>query len=93
MGLGYCLTEEVHFNGGKVLDTNFDSYDLPRFAWLPKIETVIVENNANPPGGGGEPAIILMGALVANGIHDLTGVRLLQLPMTTDRVKAALQKA
>jgi CO/xanthine dehydrogenase Mo-binding subunit len=92
MGLGYCLTEEVHFNGGKVLDTNFDSYDLPRFSWLPKIETVIIENNENPASGGGEPAIILMGALVANAIHDATGVRLLQLPMTPERVKAALQK-
>jgi isoquinoline 1-oxidoreductase len=92
MGLGYVLTEEVHFNGGKVLDTNFDSYDLPRFSWLPKIETVIIENNENPASGGGEPAIILMGALVANAVHDATGARLLQLPMTPERVKAALQK-
>jgi isoquinoline 1-oxidoreductase len=93
MGLGYVLTEEVHFSGGKVLDTNFDTYDLPRYSWLPKIETVIIENNENPASGGGEPAIILMGALVANGIHDATGARLLQLPMTPERVKAALQKA
>ena len=33
-----------------------------------------------------------MGALVANAIHDATGARLLQLPMTPERVKAALQK-
>ncbi|HEX7577439.1 MAG TPA: molybdopterin cofactor-binding domain-containing protein, partial [Verrucomicrobiae bacterium] len=30
MGLGYALTEEVHFKGGQVLDTNYDSYELPR---------------------------------------------------------------
>jgi len=92
MGLGYALTEEVHFKGGQVLDTNFDSYELPRFSWVPQIESVLIENNENPSGGGGEPAIVLMGALVANAVYDATGARLFQLPMTPDRVKAALQK-
>jgi nicotinate dehydrogenase subunit B len=93
MGLGYALTEEIHFKGGKILDTNYDSYELPRFSWVPQIETVLVENNENPSGGGGEPAIVLMGALVANAVYDATGARLFQLPMTPERVKVALQKA
>jgi isoquinoline 1-oxidoreductase len=93
MGLGYCFTEEVRFSEGKVLDTNYDTYQLPRFSWVPKIETVLVEANDIPPAGGGEPAIILMGALMANAVHDATGVRLYQLPMTPERVKAALSKA
>ena len=92
MGLGYAFTEEVHFKGGQVLDTNYDTYEIPRFSWVPKIETVLIENNETAPQGGGEPAIILMGALIANAIHDATGARLFQLPMTPDRVKAALQK-
>ena len=92
MGLGYTLTEEVHFNGGKVLDTNFDTYELPRFSWLPQIEGVLLEANGSPPQGGGEPSIILMGALVANAVFDATGARVYQLPMTPDRVKAAIQK-
>ncbi|MGD0615771.1 MAG: molybdopterin cofactor-binding domain-containing protein, partial [Verrucomicrobiota bacterium] len=92
MGLGYALTEEVHFKGGKVLDTNFDTYEIPQFSWVPKIETVILEANDNPPQGGGEPAIILMGAVVANAIYDATGARLFQLPMTPERVKEALGK-
>jgi isoquinoline 1-oxidoreductase len=92
MGLGYALTEEVHFKGGRVLDTNYDTYKIPRFSWVPKIETVLIRNNETPPQGGGEPAIILMGALIANAIHDATGTRLFQLPMTPDRVKAAIQK-
>jgi nicotinate dehydrogenase subunit B len=90
MGLGYCLTEEVHFQGGKVLDTNYDTYELPRFSWVPKIETVILDTKDNPPQGGGEPAIIVMGAVIANAIFDATGARLLQLPMTPERVKAAI---
>ena len=92
MGLGYALTEEVHFKGGRVLDTNYDTHEIPRFSWVPKIETVLIENNETAPQGGGEPAIILMGALIANAIHDATGARLFQLPMTPDRVKIALQK-
>jgi isoquinoline 1-oxidoreductase len=92
MGLGYALTEEVHFKGGKILDTNYDTYELPRFSWLPKIEGVLLESSATPPQGGGEPAIIIMGAVIANAVFDATGARLYQLPMTPDRVKAALQR-
>jgi isoquinoline 1-oxidoreductase len=40
MGLGYVLREEIRFSGGKILDENFDTYELPRFSWLPKIETL-----------------------------------------------------
>jgi len=90
MGLGYALTEEVHFKAGEVLDLNYDTYHLPRFSWLPKIETVIVENKTLPPSGGGEPPIINMGAVLANAVFDATGARLFQLPMTKERVKAAL---
>jgi isoquinoline 1-oxidoreductase len=93
MGLGYTLREEIHFKDGKILDTNFDTYDIPRFSWLPKMETVIVKADEIPPQGGGEPAIVVMGALIANAIYDATGARLLQLPMTPARVKAALQQS
>ncbi|MCX6566396.1 MAG: molybdopterin-dependent oxidoreductase [Candidatus Aminicenantes bacterium] len=90
MGLGYTLTEELHFKGGEILDLNFDTYELPRFSWLPKIETVLVPNNSLPPSGGGEPAIINMGAVVANALFDATGARVRRLPLTPKRVKAAL---
>ena len=93
MGLGYALTEEVHFKGGQVLDTNFDSYELPRFSWVPNIETVLIDAKDSPPQGGGEPAIIVIGAVVANAIYDRTGARLFQLPMTPERILTALQKA
>ncbi len=93
MGMGYALTEEVHFKDGKVLDTNFDTYELPRFSWVPKIETVLIDAKDSPPQGGGEPAIILMGAGIANAIYDRTGARLFQLPMTPERVLAAIGKA
>jgi nicotinate dehydrogenase subunit B len=93
MGLGYALTEEIRFKGGEIFDLNFDTYEIPRFSWLPKIETVLVRAEDSPPQGGGEPPIICMGAVIANAIYDAVGVRLFQLPMTPKRIKEALNKA
>jgi len=90
MGLGYALTEEVHFKGGEVLDRNFDSYELPRFSSLPKLETVIIDAPEIPAQGGGEPAIVPVGAAIANAIFDASGARLFRMPMTPERVKEAL---
>jgi isoquinoline 1-oxidoreductase len=90
MGLGYVLSEEIRFSGGKIFDENFDTYVLPRFSWLPKIETVLVDNPAMPPQGAGEPAITPMGAVIANAVYDAIGVRLYQLPMTPARIKKAM---
>jgi CO/xanthine dehydrogenase Mo-binding subunit len=92
MGLGYTLSEEVHFKGGEVLEHNFGTYELPRFSWLPTIEAVIVDAPEVPAQGGGEPAIVPLGAAVANAIFDAAGARLDRMPMTPERVKAALAR-
>ena len=92
MGLGYVFSEEVRFEGGNILDTNFDTYGLARFSWMPAIDTVLVSNDDLPPKGGGEPAIINMGAVVANAVFDATGTRVYRLPMTPERVLAAIRR-
>jgi CO/xanthine dehydrogenase Mo-binding subunit len=91
MGLGYALSEELHFRGGEIRDLNFDRYQLPLFSWVPGIDTVLVDSGDPEPHGGGEPAIITMGAVIANAVFDATGARLFELPMTPARVKAALE--
>jgi isoquinoline 1-oxidoreductase len=90
MGLGYALTEEVHFQGGDVIDMNFDSYELTHFSWVPKVESVLIEADESPSRGAGEPAIICMGGVLANAVYDATGARLFQIPMTQERVRQAL---
>jgi len=90
MGLGYALREDLRFRGGKIFDHNFDTYEIPRFSWLPKIETVIIDDKHADPHGGGEPAIILMGAAVGNALFDAAGIRMVRLPMIPERVKKAL---
>jgi CO/xanthine dehydrogenase Mo-binding subunit len=93
MGLGYALSEEVRFSDGEIFDLNFDTYTLPAFSWLPEIETVILENPAHPPQGGGEPAIIGMGGVIATAIYDAVGAAVFQLPMTPARIKEAMKPA
>ncbi len=92
MGLGYSLSEEVRFSGREIANRNFDSYEIPRFSALPRIDTVILDAHDSPSQGGGEPAIVPVGAAIANAIFDATGARLHRLPMTPARVKAALQQ-
>jgi isoquinoline 1-oxidoreductase len=90
MGLGYSLMEQIHFREGDIQDRNFDTYKLPRFEHLPEIHTVLVPNDDLPPKGGGEPAIVCIGACIANAIFDASGARMFTMPFTPERVKAAL---
>jgi CO/xanthine dehydrogenase Mo-binding subunit len=92
MGLGYTLTEEVVYEGGKIISNGFDSYEIPHFSWLPKIETFIFDRKGEKPQGGGEPAIITVGAVVGNAIFNATGARLYRMPFTPERVLEAIKK-
>lgn len=87
MGLGYALAEDLRFTGGTIHDLNFDTYEIPRFSWLPRIETVILDAPNEAPQGGGEPAIVTMGAVIANAVFDAVGARVMRLPVTAQRVK------
>jgi nicotinate dehydrogenase subunit B len=93
MGLGYALREDIHFKGGEIFDMNFDTYEIPRFSWLPQIETVLIDDKKGAPQGGGEPAIICMGGVIANAIYDAIGVRIFRLPMNPERITQALSSS
>jgi nicotinate dehydrogenase subunit B len=90
MGIGYALTEELRFRGGEILDRSFASYRIPTFSAAPEVEAVLVPHQDLPAQGGGEPPITTVGAMLANAVFDATGARLSQLPMTPERVIAAL---
>ena len=92
MGLGYTLTEELVYEGGKIISRGFDDYEIPRFSWLPKLDTFIFDRKSEPPQGGGEPAIITVGAAVGNAIFNATGARLYRMPFTPERVLEAMKK-
>lgn len=92
MGLGYALSEDVEFSGGRVITRNFDTYRLPLFRHVPEIETVILDRQDQPPQGGGEPSIIIVGGAIANAIFDATGARVYQMPMTPQLILEAMKK-
>lgn len=93
MGMGYALREEMQFSKGALHNVNFHSYSIPKFSWMPRLDTLLVENNRLTPQGGGEPSIIAMGAVLANAVADAIGARPDRLPLTPARVKAWMQAA
>jgi CO/xanthine dehydrogenase Mo-binding subunit len=90
MGLSAALTEEIIFKGGKIDTENFGTYRITRFSDAPKVDVVLIDNPDLPPQGCGEPAITTVGAALANAIFDATGARVFTLPMTPERIKAAM---
>jgi nicotinate dehydrogenase subunit B len=91
MGLGYALAEDISFDGGKIRTRNFDTYEITKFSWTPEIEVIILDAQDSPAHGGGEPAVICMGGVIANAIFDATGARVYQLPMTPERILQAIK--
>src|SRR3989475_83010 len=93
-GLGYGLMEEVVVEEGINLTSSFASYLIPSAADVPDVEPIVVESGEGlgPFGarGIGEPPIGPPAAAVANAIADATGARLTRLPLTAERVAAAL---
>lgn len=96
MGLGYALTEELIVKDGKVLNPDLLDYRLFTSADMPVIETFIIETD-DPGGPFGAKGVGEMGgtptaAAIANAIYDAVGVRMTQVPMTPERVLAALDE-
>ena len=94
-GIGWALNEGYFYNEqGMMENAGFLDYRMPVAVDLPMIDSVVVEvpNPKHPYGvrGVGENAIVAPLAAVANAIHDATGVRLRQVPMSPPRVLAAI---
>jgi isoquinoline 1-oxidoreductase beta subunit len=90
MGTSAALGEELLIQDGRVVASNFDRYPLLRLRAAPRVETVLLEAPDGKPRGVGEPPIGPISPAIGNAFYALTGVRLRQLPMTPERVKAAL---
>jgi nicotinate dehydrogenase large molybdopterin subunit len=93
-GLGYALGEEVVVHDGQTASTLLASYLLPTAADLPDVRAIIVESGEGkgPFGarGIGEPTIGPPAATIANAVAAATGVRVTRLPITPERLLAAL---
>ncbi len=94
MGLGYALAERLVVEEGQVLTQSFMDYALLRAADMPAIAVRLIESaeSEGPFGakGLGESGVIAISAAVANAVHDATGLRFTELPITSARVRQAL---
>ena len=79
-GLSAALYGEVRVKDGRMIDLNFDTYEIMRLAEMPKVETVIVPTY-DFWGGVGEPTISVVTPAVMNAIHAATGKPLRNLPL------------
>jgi isoquinoline 1-oxidoreductase beta subunit len=89
-GVGSALIEELTFADGQVAAGNFDGYPLLTMKEAPTVDVALLEAGDGRPRGVGEPPIGPVAPAIANAVFALTGKRLRQLPMTSERVLAAL---
>lgn len=85
MALGAAVTHETHFEDGKAVEKNFDSYKMPRINEVPSIDVHVMDNDEKP-GGAGEPSLPPFAPALCNAIFDLTGKRIRKLPFKLDEV-------
>ncbi len=95
-GLGYALTEEVMFDGARITTTNFGEFKIPNITDIPPLKTHVMENVPDGPGpynslAIGEVANTPTAAAVANAVADACGVRITDLPVTSEKVYRALR--
>jgi len=83
--LSSALWGEINVYGGRVQQTNFDSYRLMRANEVPRIDTYIIEST-EPPGGMGEPAVALVAPAIANAIFKADGRRVRSLPFSRHKL-------
>jgi isoquinoline 1-oxidoreductase beta subunit len=88
-GLGHVLREKITIKDGRVQESNFNNYQVPRMSDMPNINVRVISTD-NPPTGAGEDGLPLVGGAIGNAVAALTGVRLRELPFAPDRVRGAL---
>jgi isoquinoline 1-oxidoreductase beta subunit len=87
-GLGTILNQEINIKDGRVVESSFQDFPLPKLAEIPKVETVLVPTGGFW-GGHGEPAILGLPPAVCNGIFAATGKRIRSLPLKHHDLKKA----
>lgn len=94
MGMGYALYEErvMDRNSGVMLNPNFETYKLTGLGDVPEIEIILFDMPERGVIGIGEPATIPTAAAIANAVANAIGVRVSSLPITPQKVLAALGK-
>jgi CO/xanthine dehydrogenase Mo-binding subunit len=90
-GMSRALLEEVTWDSRRVTSVDWETYNSFYLGMeLPAIDITLINRLDVPATGAGETAITAVPAAIGNAIFDASGIRLREIPFTTDRVKAAL---
>jgi CO/xanthine dehydrogenase Mo-binding subunit len=95
-GLGYALSEEMSVEQGRITNGNLGDYKLPSMGDLAPLETRNIDSRGPGPFAAkaiGEIPLMGTGATIANAVADAIGVPFFELPITAERVLAALEAA
>lgn len=87
LALSYTLKHQITVEGGSVVQGNYTDYPIFRLDEMPEVEVHVVPSD-DPPTGIGEPPVPPLAAAVANAVFAATGVRVLQLPITPEALRA-----
>jgi isoquinoline 1-oxidoreductase beta subunit len=86
MGIGLAMSGEISAAAGRVVQTNFHQFQVPRITDAPaQVDVHIVESDA-PPGGVGEPGLPPVVPALANAIFAATGKRVRDLPISKTKL-------
>jgi 4-hydroxybenzoyl-CoA reductase subunit alpha len=96
MGMGQAMSEETAYYDGLLVTANMLDYRVPTIQDSPPIEVGIIESNdPHGPFGAkeaGEGSLAAFMPALTNAIADAIGIRFDDLPVTPDRVFAAIEK-
>jgi len=83
MGIGLAMKTQITFKDGKVMQSNFDDYEVTRMPEMPGVTNVHITpaNYALPPGGIGEPGVPPIAPALTNAIYAAIGKRIRTLPI------------
>ena len=94
-GLGYALMEEIISEDGQVSTLSLGDYKIPTMPDIPELETRLLEPAVGQAPyqtkGIGENSNIPVAGAIANAVYDAVGVRILDLPITSEKVLKALK--
>ncbi len=94
-GLGYALMEEMAHEDGQVSTLSLGDYKLPTMPDVPPLVTVLLEPGTGPAPfqskGIGESSNTPVAGAIANAVYDAVGVRITDLPITSEKVLRALK--
>ncbi len=95
-GLGFALMEDSSLVDGKMSTANLGEFKMPTVTDVPKLTTVLMEDATGPTPYQGKAIAeipnVPIAAAIANAIADAVGVRLFDLPLTSEKIYAALHK-